>query len=71
MARTADHIYIFEFKLHGSAEEAMQQIHDKQYAAPYRDAAGKRAGRLVAGPLRLAEEVLPVIKALLRLYYLL
>ena len=37
MARTADHIYIFEFKLHGSAEEAMQQIHDKQYAAPYRD----------------------------------
>jgi hypothetical protein len=35
--KTADHIYIFEFKLHGSAEDAMQQIHDKQYAAPYRD----------------------------------
>ena len=37
VAKTADHIYIFEFKLHGSAEDAMQQIHDKQYAAPYRD----------------------------------
>ena len=37
VVRTADRIYIFEFKLHGPAEDAMQQIHDKQYAAPYRD----------------------------------
>ena len=37
VVKTADHIYIFEFKLHGSAEDAMQQIHDKQYAAAYRD----------------------------------
>jgi len=37
VARTTDHIYIFEFKLHGTAEQAMRQIHDKQYAAPYRD----------------------------------
>lgn len=28
-------IYIFEFKLGGSAEEALQQIEDKQYALPY------------------------------------
>ena len=28
-------IYIFEFKLDGSAEEALQQIEDKQYALPY------------------------------------
>ena len=28
-------IYIFEFKLDGSAEEALQQIDDKQYALPY------------------------------------
>lgn len=28
-------IYIFEFKLDGSAEEALQQIADKQYALPY------------------------------------
>ena len=28
-------IYIFEFKLDGSAEEALQQIEDKQYTLPY------------------------------------
>lgn len=28
-------IYIFEFKLDGSAEEALQQIEEKQYALPY------------------------------------
>ena len=28
-------IYIFEFKLNGSAQEALQQIEDKQYALPY------------------------------------
>ena len=28
-------IYIFEFKLDGSAQEALQQIEDKQYALPY------------------------------------
>ena len=30
-----DDIYIFEFKLDGSAEEALQQIEEKQYALPY------------------------------------
>jgi len=35
--RTAGHICIFEFKLNGSADDAMAQIKDKQYAAPYRD----------------------------------
>lgn len=35
--RTTCHICIFEFKLNGSAEDAMAQIKDKQYAAPYRD----------------------------------
>ena len=28
-------IYIFEFKLDGSADEALQQIRDRQYALPY------------------------------------
>ena len=37
VVRTTDHIYIFEFKLHGSAKEALQQIRDKEHAAPYRD----------------------------------
>lgn len=32
----SDHdIYIFEFKLDGSAEEALKQINEKQYALPY------------------------------------
>ena len=33
----AYHIYIFEFKLHGTAAEALKQIHDKQYAAPFQN----------------------------------
>ena len=32
---TPDYIYIFEFKLDGTAEEALQQIEDKGYARPY------------------------------------
>ena len=32
---TPDYIYIFEFKLDGSANEALQQIEDKGYARPY------------------------------------
>ena len=33
--KTADYIYILEFKLDKSAEEALQQIEDKQYAKPF------------------------------------
>jgi ATP-dependent exoDNAse (exonuclease V) beta subunit len=33
--RTADYAYVMDFKLDGSAEEALQQIHDKQYALPF------------------------------------
>ena len=32
---TADYIYIFEFKLDGTAAEALKQIEDKGYAEPY------------------------------------
>lgn len=32
---TDDDIFIFEFKLDGSAEEALKQIDEKQYAVPY------------------------------------
>ena len=28
-------IYVLEFKLDGTAEEALQQIHDKHYALPF------------------------------------
>ena len=33
--KTKEYIYIMEFKLNGSAEEALQQIHDKHYALPF------------------------------------
>ena len=33
--KTNDYIYIMEFKLNGSAEEALHQIHDKHYAQPF------------------------------------
>ena len=28
-------IYVMEFKLNGTAEEALQQINDRQYALPF------------------------------------
>ena len=37
VVKTEGHIYIFEFKLHGTAAEALKQIHDKQYAAPFQN----------------------------------
>lgn len=33
--QTKDNVYIMEFKLDGSAEEAMMQIEDRQYALPF------------------------------------
>ena len=32
---TDNDVFIFEFKLDGSAEEALRQIEEKQYAVPY------------------------------------
>jgi hypothetical protein len=37
VVKTTDRIYIFEFKLRGTAEDALQQIRDKGYAEPYRN----------------------------------
>ncbi|MEZ4988295.1 MAG: AAA family ATPase [Saprospiraceae bacterium] len=37
LVETADHLYIFEFKLDQTAQAAMQQIHDKGYLTPYAD----------------------------------
>ena len=34
---TDNDVFIFEFKLDGSAEEALEQIEEKQYAVPYLD----------------------------------
>jgi len=33
--KTKDYIYVFEFKLNGTAEEAIRQIDDKGYLIPY------------------------------------
>ena len=33
--KTSDCIYVFEFKLDGTAEEALAQIDDKGYLVPY------------------------------------
>jgi hypothetical protein len=35
IVETSKYVYIFEFKLDGTAEEALKQIEDKQYAKPY------------------------------------
>ena len=35
MIETQDYVYIFEFKLDGTAAEAMKQIEDKGYAKEY------------------------------------
>jgi len=35
VVKTETAIYIFEFKLHDTAENALQQIHEKNYAQPY------------------------------------
>ncbi|MBQ8277461.1 MAG: PD-(D/E)XK nuclease domain-containing protein, partial [Bacteroidaceae bacterium] len=33
--QTRDYTYVLEFKLDGTAEEALQQIQDKSYALPF------------------------------------
>ena len=41
VVETNDAVYVFEFKLHGSSEEALQQIEEKGYAIPYENGAKK------------------------------
>ena len=35
LVKTDHYIYVMEFKLDGTAEEALQQINDRQYAMPF------------------------------------
>jgi hypothetical protein len=35
VVRMSDAVYVFEFKLNGTAEEALAQIDEKGYAIPY------------------------------------
>ena len=49
VCRTKDRIYVFEFKVDGSAEEALRQIDEKGYLIPYRfDGAESGDGASVA-----------------------
>lgn len=41
LLQTDKYIYVMEFKLNGTAEEALQQINDKQYALPFQTDARK------------------------------
>ena len=45
---TKDAIYVFEFKLDGSAEEALAQIDDRSYAVPY-EADGRKIVKIGVG----------------------
>ena len=33
--KTNDYIYVMEFKLEGTAQDALKQINEKQYALPF------------------------------------
>ena len=44
--QTDKFIYIMEFKLNGTAEEALQQINDKRYALPF-EADGRKLFKIV------------------------
>ena len=37
VVKTPKYIYVFEFKLNGTAEQALQQIDDRMYAEEYED----------------------------------
>jgi hypothetical protein len=41
VVETKDAVYVFEFKLNGTAEEALKQIDSKDYALPY-EAGGRK-----------------------------
>ncbi|MDR2087736.1 MAG: PD-(D/E)XK nuclease domain-containing protein, partial [Clostridiales Family XIII bacterium] len=47
VVETADAVYVFEFKLNGTAEEALAQIDEKGYAIPY-EAGGRRVVKIGA-----------------------
>ena len=41
-AEASDFVFVFEFKLHGTAEEALQQVDDQGYLIPYQASGKKR-----------------------------
>ena len=60
VCRTKDRVYVFEFKVDGSAEEALRQIDDKGYLIPYKfEGSGNHKAssvtELVAEPVEAAD----------------
>jgi len=47
LVETGDYIYVMEFKINSTAEEAMRQIDEKGYVLPFR-ASGKRIFKIGA-----------------------
>jgi hypothetical protein len=47
VVETEDAVYVFEFKLNGTAEDALAQIDEKGYATPY-EAGGRRVVKIGA-----------------------
>ena len=45
VCETKDYVYLFEFKLDGSVEDALKQIEDKDYAVGY-EASGKNVVKI-------------------------
>ena len=45
LCETKDYVYLFEFKLDGSVEDALKQIEDKDYAVGY-EASGKNVVKI-------------------------
>jgi hypothetical protein len=47
VVRMSDAVYVFEFKLNGTAEEALAQIDENGYAIPY-EAGGRKVVKIGA-----------------------
>ena len=61
VCRTKDRIYVFEFKVDGSAEEALKQIDEKGYLIPYRFE--RSDGHEVTSVAELVEAPLPATES--------
>ncbi|MCH5218283.1 MAG: ATP-binding protein [Muribaculaceae bacterium] len=62
LVKTADFIYIIELKINGTAEDAMAQIEEKHYAAPF----GSDSRRLIKIGLGFSTETHNITSSLIR-----
>lgn len=52
VVKTDKYIYVMEFKLNGTAEEALKQINDKHYALPF--ASARTQSGIILSPLSVS-----------------